>query len=127
MTMKIASVLGTQIRKVRKKCGLTIEALSEKADISPVFLSDVERGKKEASVTTLNKIANALSVKVSYLLKPLDAAAKTPHKRETLEILSDEPTKEILLLLEGRSTCQIKTASRVLKGLFEEEEKEKKK
>lgn len=123
----ISSLLGTQIRKVRKKCGLTIEGLSEKAEISPVFLSDVERGKKEASVTTLNKIAKALGVKVSYLLKSLDAAAKTPYKRETIEILSDEPTKEILAMLEGRSIYQIKTASRVLKGLFEEEEKEKKK
>ena len=123
----ISSLLGTQIRKVRKKCGLTIEALSEKAEISPVFLSDVERGKKEASVTTLHKIAKALGVKVSYLLKPLDITQKTSYKRETIEILSDEPTKEILAMLEGRSVYQIKTASRVLKGLFEEEEKEKKK
>lgn len=122
----ISALLGTQIRKIRKKCGLTIEALSEKAEISPVFLSDVERGKKEASVTTLHKIAKALGVKVGYLLKPLDAASKTQYKRETVEILSDAPTKEILAMLEGRSIYQIKTASRVLKGLFEEEEKEKK-
>lgn len=116
----IASAMGAHIRKIRKKCGLTLEALSEKADVSPVFLSDVERGRKEPSVTTLRKIAGALGIKIAYLVKPVEP--KTAGEK-TIEILADEPTKEILTLLEGRSAYQVKTASRVLKSLFEDEEK----
>lgn len=116
--MDISSVLGAQIRKVRKKCGLTIEALSEKAELSPVFLSDVERGRKEPSVTTLLKISSALGVKLSFLIQPIEPKS---GKRKILEIIYDEPTVEILSVLEGRSKYELKTAARVLKGLFAEE------
>lgn len=120
---KIAALLGAHIRKLRKKRGLTIRELSDKADLSTDFISDIERGRKEPSVTTLSKISDALGVKIGYLLNPVE---KKIYESATVEILSDEPTKEILAMLEGRSAYQIKTASRVLKGLFEEEEKEKK-
>ena len=121
---KMAALLGVHIRKLRKKRGLTIRELSDKADLSTDFISDIEGGRKEPSVTTLSKLSDALGVKISYLLKPVE---KKLYDNATIEILSDEHTKEILAMLEGRSVYQIKTASRVLKGLFEEEEKEKKK
>lgn len=121
---KIASSLGTHIRKLRKKRGLTIRELSDKADLSTDFISDIERGRKEPSVTTLSKLSDALGVKISYLLKPVE---KKLYENATVEILSDEPTKEILAMLEGRSTYQLKTAARVLKSLFEDDADEKKK
>lgn len=120
---KISILLGQQVRKVRKKCGFTIEALAGEANISPVFLSDIERGKKEPSVSTLYKISRGLKINISYLLKPLEKNIKIKFKRETIEIIADEPTRELVMLLEGKNTQQIKTAVRVLKGLFEEERK----
>ena len=48
--------LGANIRSFRKKAGLTQEKLAEKADLHPVYMSQVENGHKAISVEALWKI-----------------------------------------------------------------------
>lgn len=60
--------MGIRIWKMRKERRMTRDVLSEKADISPKFLYEIEAGKKGMSVETLLKIALALSVSCDYLL-----------------------------------------------------------
>ena len=60
--------MGMRIWKMRKERRMTRDALSEKADISPKFLYEIEAGKKGMSAETLLKIAIALSVSCDYLL-----------------------------------------------------------
>jgi transcriptional regulator with XRE-family HTH domain len=45
-------------------------ALAEKAGISIIFLSDIERSNKWPSLDTLVNLANALKIEVYELLKP---------------------------------------------------------
>jgi len=61
--------LGQNIRKERKCQLLTIEALSEKADISENFLGKIERGEGMPSLQTIDSIACALHVSIDSLLK----------------------------------------------------------
>lgn len=63
-------ILRTNIKKYREKAGLTQEQLSEKAGISPDYLSEIERGKKMPSMKRLFKIAAALNRMPYELLKP---------------------------------------------------------
>jgi len=49
--------------------GLTQEALAEKADLHPVYISAVERGVKTISMDPLYRIAKALKVQVADLCK----------------------------------------------------------
>ena len=60
--------LGLRIRVLRNKANLTQEELAEKADMSPVYLGEVERGKKVIGVDKFIKIVKALSVSADYLL-----------------------------------------------------------
>ena len=60
--------MGTRIWKLRKERRLTREVLSEKADITPKFLYEIEVGKKGMSSESLLKIALALSTSCDYLL-----------------------------------------------------------
>lgn len=60
--------MGMRIWKMRKERRMTRDVLSEKADISPKFLYEIEAGKKGMSAETLLKIALALSVSCDYLL-----------------------------------------------------------
>jgi transcriptional regulator with XRE-family HTH domain len=53
-------LLGETIRAKRKKAGFSQEKLAERADLSTVFISRVERGKESPSVDSLVKIAKAL-------------------------------------------------------------------
>ena len=64
-------LLGEAVRAKRKKRHLSQERLAEKADLSTVFISRVERGKESPSVDSLVKIAKALGVRVRELLRDL--------------------------------------------------------
>ena len=64
-------LLGEAIRAKRKKARLSQEALAEKADLSTVFISRVERGKESPSVDSLVKIAKALGVRARDLVREL--------------------------------------------------------
>ena len=55
------------IKKYRKQKGYTQEQLSELANISTDYLSEIERGKKKPSIDTLDSITSALEIE-PYML-----------------------------------------------------------
>jgi transcriptional regulator with XRE-family HTH domain len=61
-------LLGEAIRATRKKAGFSQEKLAEKACLSTVFISRIERGVESPSVDNLLKIAKALGVRVRNLI-----------------------------------------------------------
>lgn len=61
--------LGEAIRQLRRKCGLSQEALAPKAGITPGTLSLIERGEANPTWGTVQGIAAALDVPVSTLAK----------------------------------------------------------
>jgi transcriptional regulator with XRE-family HTH domain len=61
-------IVGAEIRKKRRRSGLTQEKLAEKADLHPNYLGRVERGEEYFSLLALRKIAKALNVRVRNLV-----------------------------------------------------------
>lgn len=61
-------LLAEAVRAKRKEAGFSQEKLAEKADLSTVFISRIERGKESPSVDNLVKIAKALGVQVRDLV-----------------------------------------------------------
>lgn len=61
-------LLGEAVRAKRKEAGISQEKLAEKADLSTVFISRIERGIESPSVDNVLKIARALGVKVRDLV-----------------------------------------------------------
>lgn len=59
--------LGERLRLIRKENKLTLKDLSQLADLSVPYLSDMERGVVNPSVDTLQKVAKAYDVKVADL------------------------------------------------------------
>lgn len=68
ITPKHRRLLGETIRARRKEAAFSQEKLAEKADLSTVFISRIERGKESPSVDSLVKIARALRVRVRDLV-----------------------------------------------------------
>ena len=68
-TINLPVKLGSLIRKYRLKLKLSQEAMAEKADIHRTYVSDIELGKVEISVTVASRIAKALKVPFSRLVK----------------------------------------------------------
>ena len=61
-------LLGENVRAKRKEVGFSQEKLAEKAGLSTVFISRIERGIESPSVDNLLKVAKALGVRVSDLV-----------------------------------------------------------
>ena len=57
--MNVLTEIGRGVRRERHEHGLTQEALALRAGISRGYLSDVERGQRDLSVTVLFKILAA--------------------------------------------------------------------
>lgn len=54
--------LGQDIRARRKAAGLTVQALADRADLSRRMLTQIEQGRANPSMVTVDKIARALGV-----------------------------------------------------------------
>jgi transcriptional regulator with XRE-family HTH domain len=63
--------IGSNIRHFRRKAGLSQESLAERADLHPVYISQVERGTKAVSVEALWKLSKALRISLATLLRGL--------------------------------------------------------
>jgi transcriptional regulator with XRE-family HTH domain len=66
---EVRQQIGANIRRLRKKAGMSQKKLGEKATLHPVYVSHVERGTKAASVETIWKISKALRVAMSTLFR----------------------------------------------------------
>ncbi len=61
--------LGEVVRKRRLALNLSQEELASRAGVHRTYLSDIERGARNITITVLNRLAEALAVKVSRLFR----------------------------------------------------------
>lgn len=74
---EIAKIIGQRIRNYRTQLGLSQEKLSELAGCHPTYIGQVERGEKNATLESIEKIAFALEIPLSTLFEKIDD--KTIH------------------------------------------------
>jgi DNA-binding response OmpR family regulator len=60
-------IIGDSIRRNRKSKGLTLKQLARRTQLSISLLSQIERGESSPSISSLYKIAIALTMKMSQL------------------------------------------------------------
>lgn len=68
MAALLRVVIGDVLRRARTSQGRTLREVSDSARVSLGYLSEVERGRKEASSELLTAICGALDVPLSELL-----------------------------------------------------------
>jgi transcriptional regulator with XRE-family HTH domain len=68
MTALLREVVGDVLRRARTEQGRTLREVSDSARVSLGYLSEVERGRKEASSELLSAICGALEVPLSRVL-----------------------------------------------------------
>ena len=69
-SIELGNLYGENIKRIRQSKNMSQDVLSEKAEISPGFLSEIENHKKIGTFDTLAKIAEALEVEPYELLLP---------------------------------------------------------
>lgn len=70
-------IVGKRIRKARKAKNLTLEELAERCGLHPAYIGQLERGVKNASLYTLEKIACALELSLTDLVGNSDIVTET--------------------------------------------------
>lgn len=66
--MDIRKRVGANIRRLREEKGLSQEDLGVDAQSGRTYVSELERGKRNATVTVVEKFAKVLGVTPGYLL-----------------------------------------------------------
>ena len=69
MTTLMREVIGDVLREARTTQGRTLREVSDAARVSLGYLSEVERGQKEASSELLEAITSALRVPLWFVLR----------------------------------------------------------
>ena len=83
MSSLLREVLGDELRRARTNQGRTLRQVSDAARVSLGYLSEVERGRKEASSELLSAICDALDVSLSQLL--VDASEQLTRRERAHE------------------------------------------
>ena len=67
----IAKIIGQRIRNYRTQKGLSQEKLAEFAGCHPTYIGQLERGEKNATLESVEKIASAMDISLSELFDKL--------------------------------------------------------
>ncbi len=68
---EIAKIIGLRIRNYRTQKGLSQEKLAEAAGCHPTYIGQIERGEKNATLESIEKIASAMCVPLSKLFEKI--------------------------------------------------------
>ncbi|OAB41785.1 helix-turn-helix domain-containing protein [Paenibacillus antarcticus] len=102
--LSLASHVGRNISRARKLRGITQEQLGEMVGQPQSYISRIERGEKNLSLETLEKISNSLGVDPDRLLIRFQREpSKLQAEREALvdkivASLRDRKTKELKII-----------------------------
>jgi transcriptional regulator with XRE-family HTH domain len=76
------TVIGGQIRELRKVKGKTLQQVADDAGISVGYLSQIERNQSQLPIGVLKKICDALDVHMNWFFQP--SADVPPEERDTI-------------------------------------------
>jgi len=67
--MDVRERVGLNLQRLRREKGLSQEELADLASIHQTYLSGVERGKRNPTITVLQRIAGALGADIQDLVQ----------------------------------------------------------
>ena len=101
----LANEIGQRIRNYRNQMKLSQEELAEKCGLHPTYIGQVERGEKNATLESINKIAAGLNVSMSTLFENIEGTAITERScaGEAYNLIQELPTgvqEKVLKILQ---------------------------
>lgn len=104
--MNIKQMLGIRIAELRKTKGITQEQLAGKMEISPKYLSSIERGKENPTLNTLISLSESLGVNFEDLFRFIQI--ENLSKRKSL----------VTSLVNKADADQLKLAYKILSSII---------
>ena len=70
--MNLQQIFGETIKKIRLERKLSQETLAFEANIDRTYISDIEKGERNISIQVAHKLALALQISFSDLIKEIE-------------------------------------------------------
>ncbi len=105
--------IGLNIADLRVSRGWTQAELAERLGIAQANLSNIEKGKRDFTVSTLLRLAEALEVNPSQILEELSSASKVPSLTRT----QIENLAEAVVCPEKRISAQVRKLADLLRSM----------
>lgn len=102
----ISQEVGQRIRMYRLQQNMTQESLAEKAELHHTYIGQVERGEKNLTLTSLEKILTALDVSFSTLFENIE-----------LTTVQESIPSQCYQLIQSRSESEQRHIYRILKEI----------
>lgn len=108
----LVKLVGTNIKEIRKLKKLTQEELAEKCGLQTSYLAGVERGDRNITIQTLEKITEGLEEAPSSIFKfdTLNFDNKYFEQKELVMILQN--------LIEDRSEAEVRLVLNIANEIF---------
>ena len=106
--------IGNRIRELRKAQGLTQEELGERANLHNTYIGGIERGERNLSLDSIEKIANGFNIEVKELFT--FSPTTLPSQYEII-------ISEIIELIKKGDNKTIEIISQALKEVLEWQKK----
>lgn len=101
---EIATIVGQRLRLRRQELGYSQELTSEKAGLHPTYIGQVERGEKNATIESIEKICIALDLPMEDLFnKIITTNSKCRTAQKCYDLIISQPPEDqenLYVLLE---------------------------
>lgn len=93
-------ISGDRIKRYRLEKNMTQEQLAESSELSPNYICQIENGRKQAGIGALIKIAGALKVSATHLIKEMENSEFTPNASDLTEEVLDCDAWEMAIIYD---------------------------
>ena len=104
----VRRVIGNRVRSLRKERGLSQEELGFKAQLHNTYVGAVERGEKNVSIDSLERISTGLAVDLGEILNDLTGPQAEDRMRafiaQEIKTASPSAVKIVFELLAGKES-----------------------
>lgn len=98
---RITIETGRRIRNYRIQQHMSQEVLAEKCGLHPTYIGQLERGEKNATLESIEKIAGGLSISLSRLFENIGSENESENiPLEAYRILQERPENEQKKLIQ---------------------------
>ena len=111
----IEQTLGTSLRYLREQHGMSLRALAERVDFSASFLSQIENGQCSPSISSMEKIANALGVTLGQFFLSANQQVNIVRASERAHMALDWSRAEIASLGALSNASQFRASMLIIK------------
>lgn len=96
----LARKLGERLRLIRKDKGLSQEQLGELAELHTNYIGQVERGEKNVTIESLEKVVAGLGITMEELFRYIDPMQHKDDLRQINELLISRSSQDRAMVLK---------------------------